>query len=54
MWLFRHNITDSEGGSVLEDDGNWYFQFSTGQGTVTDTLTVHFYDWDKQLIGDIV
>lgn len=47
-------ITYSEGGSVLEDDGNWYFQFSMGQGTVTDTLTVHYYDWDKQPIGDIV
>ena len=21
---------------------------------MTDTLTVHFYDWDKQPIGDIV
>lgn len=47
-------ITYSEGGSVLEDDGNWYLQISMGQGTVTDTLTVHYYDWDKQPIGDIV
>ena len=25
-----------------------------GQGTVTDTLTVHYYDWDKQPIGEII
>lgn len=47
-------ITYREGGAVLEDDGNWYFQFSMGQGEVTDTMIVHFYDWDKQPIGDIV
>lgn len=47
-------VTYREGGSVLEDDGNWYFQFSMGQGSVGDTMTVHFYDWDKQPIGDIV
>jgi len=47
-------ITYREGGSVLEDDGHWYFQFAIGEGTVGDTMTVHFYDWDKQPIGDIV
>ena len=47
-------VTYREGGSVLEDDGNWYFQFAMGEGTVGDTMTVHFYDWDKQPIGDIV
>lgn len=47
-------ITYREGGSVLADDGNWYFQFSMGEGSVSDTMTVHFYDWDKQPIGDIV
>lgn len=47
-------VTYREGGSVLEDDGNWYFQFSMGEGTVGDTMIVHFYDWDKQPIGDIV
>lgn len=47
-------ITYLEGGGVLEDDGKIYFQFSMGQGTLTDTLTVHYYDWDKQPIGDIV
>ena len=47
-------ITYREGGAVLENDGNWYFQFSMGEGTVGDTLVVHFYDWDGQLIGDVV
>ena len=42
------------GGSVLEDDSNWRFQASMGEGTIGDTMTVHFYDWDKQPIGDIV
>lgn len=47
-------VTYREGGSVLEDDGNCYFQFAMGEGTVGDTMIVHFYDWDKQPIGDIV
>lgn len=48
-------ITNYEGGgSVQADDGNWYFQISMGKGEVTNTLTAHFYDWDKQPIGDIV
>ncbi|MBQ7000107.1 MAG: hypothetical protein IJN67_03530 [Oscillospiraceae bacterium] len=46
-------VTYREGGAVLEDDGNWYFQFSMGEGSIGDTMTVHFYDWDKVWIGDI-
>lgn len=42
------------GGTFLEDDGNWYFTLTMGQGTVGDTMTVHFYDGDKQLVGDII
>ena len=42
------------GGAVQEDDGNWYFNASAGQGTIGDTMTVNFYDWDKQPIGTIV
>ena len=42
------------GGSVMDADGNYYFQLSMGQGTVTDTLTAHYYDWDKQLVGTVV
>lgn len=42
------------GGSVLRDDGNWYFEANMCQGTVGDTLTVHYYDWNKEPIGVIV
>lgn len=47
-------VSYREGGTVLEDDGNWYFQFAMGEGTVGDTMTVRFYDWDKQPVGEIV
>ena len=47
-------VTYREGGAVLEDDGNWYFQFSMGEGSIGDTMKVNFYDWDKQYIGSIV
>lgn len=47
-------VTYREGSFGLEDDGNCYFQFAMGEGTVGDTMIVHFYDWDKQPIGDIV
>ena len=55
MKIDFEELTDyREGGTVLGDDGVWRHQVSMGQGIVTDTLTVHFYDWDKQPIGDIV
>ena len=47
-------VTYREGGSVLEDDGNWYFQFTMGEGNLGDTMTARFYDWDSLLIGEIV
>lgn len=43
-----------EGGTVLEDDGNWYLTVSGCTGTVGDTLIVRYYDWDSQPIGEIV
>ena len=46
-------VTYREGGFVQADDGNHYFQFAMGEGTIGDTMIVHFYDWDKQPIGDI-
>ncbi len=55
MKIDFEELTDFEGsGSVLGDDGVYHNQISMGQGTVTDTLTVHYYDWDKQPIGDII
>lgn len=42
-----------QGGSVLEDDGNWYLTVSGCSGEVGDKLIVRYYDWDSQLIGTI-
>lgn len=43
-----------EGGTVLEDDGNWYLTVSGCVGAVGDTLTARYYNWDDQEIGQIV
>ena len=43
----------SEGGAVLESDGNWYFEANMCQGTLGDTVIMRYYDWDKQPIGEI-
>lgn len=43
-----------EGGTVLEDDGNWWFTVSRCTGTIGNALTARFYDWDDQLLGMIV
>ena len=42
-----------KGGTVLEDDGNWWFTVSGCTGDVGDTLIARYYDWDDQLIGVI-
>lgn len=42
------------GGSVLGDDGNWYFEAQMCQGSLSDPLTIRYYDWEKEPIGDIV
>ena len=43
-----------EGGNVLEDDGNWYFTVSGCTGNVGEKLTAYYYDWDDNMIGEIV
>ena len=46
-------LTYGEGGGFMEDgSGNWYFEASMCQGTLEDILIVHFYDCDKQPIGE--
>lgn len=46
-------LTYGEGGGSIEDGtGNWYFEASMCQGTLGDILVVHYYDWDKQPIGN--
>lgn len=42
------------GGWVLEDDGNWWFTVSRCTGSVGDTLTARYYDWDDNVVGTIV
>ena len=42
-----------KGGTVLEDDGNWWFTVSACTGEVGDTLIARYYDWDDQLVGTI-
>lgn len=46
-------LTYGEGGTVLEDDGNWYLTVSGCTGDVGDTLIARYYDWDDQEIGAI-
>ena len=42
-----------KGGTVLEDDGNWWFTVSGCTGDVGETLVARYYDWDDQLVGTI-
>ena len=42
-----------KGGTVLEDDGNWWFTVSGCTGNVGDVLIARYYDWDDQLVGTI-
>ena len=46
-------LTYGEGSHGSEDDGNWYFDAYMCQGTLEGILVVHYYDWDKQPIGEI-
>ena len=48
------DLAGGEGGTVLEEDGNWYLTVSGCAGSVDDTLTAYFYDWEDRLIGEIV
>ena len=47
-------LTYGEGGGFMEDEsGNFYFEAFMCQGTLEDILFVHYYDCDKQPIGEI-
>ena len=61
-WEARRNImkveieglTYGEGGAFMEDEtGNCYFEAFMCQGTLEGILVVHYYDCDKQPIGEI-
>lgn len=53
MKVEMEGLTYGEGGGVLGDDGNWYFEANMCQGTLGDTLIIHYYDWGKVPIGDL-
>lgn len=36
------------------EDGTEYLRLTMGEGEIPNQLTLRFYDWDKQLIGEIV
>ena len=42
-----------KGGTVLENDGNWYLTVSGCTGNVGNSLTARYYNWDDQVIGVI-
>lgn len=42
------------GGAMLGEDGMYHCTWTACQGEVNDTLTIHYYDWNKDLIGSIV
>lgn len=54
MKVDMEGLTYGEGGSIKRDDGNWYFEANMCQGTIGNTLVVHYYNWNKDPIGDIV
>lgn len=54
MKLDSDEITDYQSAAVLGDDGQYHTAWTMAKGNVTDTLTVHYYDWDKVYIGTIV
>lgn len=48
-------ITGYEGGGYVREEGGLYFELYMGQGEITDTLTVHFTDWDSgETVADVV
>lgn len=54
MKLSSDEITDYQGAAVLGEDGKYHTAWTMAKGSVTDKLTVHYYDWDRVYIGTIV
>lgn len=46
--------TYDEGGSVMTEDGSYLFTANMVQGTIGDSFTVKFYDWDKVYMGEVL
>lgn len=47
------DCTYGEGGAVMNDDGSYTFTANMVQGTIGDSFTVKFYDWDKVCMGEL-
>lgn len=48
-------LTSFEGGGfVLWEDSPAVCQWTKGQGEITDTLTVHFYNWDNEVVDTLI
>lgn len=48
-------LTSFEGGGfVLWENSPSVCQWTKGQGEITDTLTVHFYNWDNKVVDTLV
>lgn len=42
-----------EGGTIAAEDGTWYFNASMVEGTIGDSFTVAFYDWEHIFMGEV-
>jgi len=47
------SLVYGKGGTVLEDDGNWWFTVSGCTGELDNNLIAYYYDWDDNLIGQV-
>ena len=57
VMFFNGEEIDFRGQGALgftAEDGTEYARLTMGEGQARDTLTMHYYDWDKQLVGDLV
>lgn len=57
IMTFRCEEIDFRGRGALgftAEDGTHYARLTMGEGEASDTLTMHYLDWDKQIIADIV
>ena len=57
IMTFRCEEIDFRGQGALgftAEDGTEYSRLTMGEGEASDTLTIHYLDWDKQVIADIV
>lgn len=42
-----------EGGLKLDDNWQWTLHVSMAEGELGEVMTLHFFDWEKQPVGDI-